>query len=70
MDTISKEGFSKSKINKPLPRVEQELTEEEREAKMKDFVKKNEKDLKAFGWLSKLDDSKGKFKGLPISRNT
>ena len=39
--------------------MEQELTEEEREQKMKDFVKENESDLKKFGWLSKFDDSKG-----------
>jgi len=58
VDTISKDGFSKSKINKPLPRVQQEMTEEEREDKMKEFVKKNQKDLKAFGWLSKMDESK------------
>lgn len=58
VDTISKEGFSTSKINKPLPRDQPELTEEEREEKMKTFVKKNQKDLKAFGWLRKMDDSK------------
>ena len=37
------------------------MTEEEREDKMKEFVKKNQKDLKAFGWLSKMDESKGKL---------
>merc|ERR1712226_1307014 len=58
VDTISKDGFSKSKINKPMPREKEELSEEEREDKMKEFVKKNQKDLKAFGWLSKMDESK------------
>lgn len=58
VDTISKEGFSKTKINKSVPRKEENLTEEEREARMKDFVNKNKADLKAFGWLSKYDDSK------------
>ena len=59
VDTISKDGFSKSSINKPLPRKQQDMSEEEREEKMKKFVQENQKDLKAFGWLSKMDDSKG-----------
>ena len=41
VDTISKEGFSTTKINKPVPRKDENLTEEEREARMKDFVNKN-----------------------------
>jgi cell division cycle protein 37 len=48
VDTISHSGFSKTKINKPAPRKTEELSEEEREKRMKDFVKKNEKDLKVF----------------------
>ena len=59
VDTISKDGFSKSSINKQLPRKQQDMSEEEREEKMKKFVQENQKDLKAFGWLSKMDDSKG-----------
>ena len=35
------------------------MSEEEREEKMKKFVQENQKDLKAFGWLNKMDDSKG-----------
>ena len=35
------------------------MSEEEREDKMKKFVQENQKDLKAFGWLNKMDDSKG-----------
>merc|ERR1719158_2020277 len=58
VDTISKDGFSKSKINKPMPREKEELSEEEKENKMKKFVQDNKEDLKAFGWLSKMDDSK------------
>jgi len=58
VDTISKDGFSKTKINKSSPRQEENLTEEEREERMREFVKKNRDDLKAFGWLSKFDDSK------------
>merc|ERR1711944_380009 len=58
VDTISKDGFSKSKINKPIPREKEELTEEEKENKMRKFVQDNKEDLKAFGWISKMDDSK------------
>ena len=46
MDTISQEGFSKTKINKPAPRQTENLSEEEREKRMKIFVKNNESDLK------------------------
>ena len=46
VDTISTEGFSKTKINKPVPRKQEDLSEEEREKRMKEFVKKNETDLK------------------------
>lgn len=58
VDTISKAGFSKTTINKPVPRKDENMTEEEREKKMKEFVQKNKQDLKTFGWLSKYDDSK------------
>jgi len=58
VDTISKDGFSKTKINKSVRRQEEELTEEEKEQKMREFVQENKADLKAFGWLSKFDDSK------------
>ena len=34
------------------------MSEEEREEKLKKFVQENQKDLKAFGWLNKMDDSK------------
>merc|ERR1712025_656886 len=34
VDTISQEGFSKSIINKPKPRTNENLSEEEREKKM------------------------------------
>ena len=46
MDTISSDGFSKTKINKPMERKTEELSEEEKEKRMKKFVKHNEKDLK------------------------
>lgn len=59
VDTISKPGFEKTVINKPKPRSKQEeLSEEEREQKLKQFIKDNEKLLKQFGMLKKYDDSK------------
>jgi len=58
VDTISKAGFSKTTINKPLPRQDENITEEEKEKRMKEFVQNNKQDLKSFGWLSKYDDSK------------
>jgi len=58
VDTISKAGFSKTTINKPVPRQDENISEEEREKRMKEFVQKNKQDLKTFGWLSKYDDSK------------
>ena len=58
VDTLSTEGFSKSIINKGVPRTNENLSEEERESKMRDFVKKYEKEIKKYGWLNKFDDSK------------
>merc|ERR1712156_301245 len=58
MGTLSRDGFSKTIMNtQPKPKME-ELTEEEREKKMKKFVKENEKKIKEFGMLQKFDDSK------------
>ncbi|XP_026053717.1 hsp90 co-chaperone Cdc37 [Carassius auratus] len=54
VDTLSKEGFSKSVVNvKP----EKEETEEEKEEKHKTFVEKYEKQIKHFGMLRRWDDS-------------
>lgn len=59
VDTISKPGFAKTIINtKPAQRSYDELTDEEKEQKMRDFVKENEKILKQYGILRKFDDSK------------
>lgn len=59
MDTISKDGFAKTVINKKPPRPKEEaLTEEERETRMKKFIKENEKDLKHFGMLRRYEDSR------------
>ncbi|XP_077326346.1 hsp90 co-chaperone Cdc37 [Lithobates pipiens] len=55
VDTLSKEGFSKSVFNvKP---ENNEVSEEEKEQKHKTFVEKNVKQLKHFGMLHRWDDS-------------
>ncbi|XP_075164808.1 cell division cycle protein 37 [Haematobia irritans] len=59
VDTISKPGFEKTVLNKqPERKQDENLTEEEREVKMKNFVKENEKLCKQYGMLRKYDDSK------------
>ncbi|CAK1545573.1 unnamed protein product [Leptosia nina] len=59
VDTISEPGFTKTVINtKPMRQKEENLTEEEKEARMKMFINENEKLLKKFGMLRKYDDSK------------
>ncbi|XP_049884812.1 hsp90 co-chaperone Cdc37 [Pectinophora gossypiella] len=59
VDTISEPGFTKTVINNPPPRPSDEnLTEEEKEERMKKFIKDNEKQLKKFGMLRRYDDSK------------
>lgn len=55
VDTLSKEGFSKSVVN-IKPEVKEE-TEEEKEQKHKTFVEKYEKQIKHFGMLRRWDDS-------------
>ncbi|XP_061587244.1 hsp90 co-chaperone Cdc37 isoform X2 [Cololabis saira] len=56
VDTISKEGFSKSVLNiKPVKK--EEATEEENVEKHKTFVEKNAKEIKHFGMLRRWDDS-------------
>lgn len=55
VDTLSKEGFSKSIVN--VVRDASEETEEEKEKKHKTFVEKYEKQIKHFGMLRRWDDS-------------
>jgi len=57
VDTLSKPGFSKTVLNTSSRQVE-ELTEEEKEEKMKKFVKENKKLIKEYGMLQKFDASK------------
>lgn len=60
VDTISKPAFSKTIINKQACRSDEgaNLSEEEREQRMKDFVKQHERLLKQYGMLKRFDDSK------------
>ena len=58
MDTIGKEGFSKTVINTVSKKDEKELTEEESEDKLRQFVKKNESLIKQYGMFRNYDDSR------------
>lgn len=59
VDTLSKPGFQKTIINtKPKEKSYDELTDDEKGQKMKDFVKENEKLLKQFGMMQKFEDSR------------
>ncbi|EZA51720.1 hypothetical protein DMN91_003611 [Ooceraea biroi] len=60
VDTIGQDGFTKTVINTKPARKDEDagLSDEEKEKRMKQFVKENEKKLKEFGMLRKYDDSK------------
>jgi len=58
VDTLSSAGFSKTIVNKTEKPKYEELSEEEKEKRMKKFVKDNEKLMKEYGMLQKFDDSK------------
>ncbi|KAK1803191.1 hypothetical protein P4O66_021712 [Electrophorus voltai] len=63
VDTLSKDGFSKSVVNvKPEVKVD---TEEEKELKHKTFVEKYEKQIKHFGMLRRWDDSQKYLSDYP-----
>ncbi|XP_033927932.1 hsp90 co-chaperone Cdc37 [Melopsittacus undulatus] len=55
VDTLSKDGFSKSVFN--VKAEEKEETEEQKEKKHKTFVERHEKQIKHFGMLRRWDDS-------------
>ncbi|XP_042747659.1 LOW QUALITY PROTEIN: hsp90 co-chaperone Cdc37 [Lagopus leucura] len=55
VDTLSKDGFSKSVFN--VKAEEKEETEEQKEQKHKTFVERHEKQIKHFGMLRRWDDS-------------
>ncbi|KAK2500035.1 hypothetical protein MC885_002358, partial [Smutsia gigantea] len=56
VDTLSRDGFSKSMVNTKPEQAEEE-SEEVREQKHKTFVEKYEKQIKHFGMLRRWDDS-------------
>lgn len=60
VDTIGQDGFTKTVINTKAPRKDEDsgISDEEKEKRMKQFVKENQKKLKEFGMLRKYDDSK------------
>ena len=58
VDTISSDGFSKTLINHPPARNNEELTEDEKEERMKEFVKKHEVNMKKYGMYKTFDDSR------------
>lgn len=59
VDTISKEGWSKTLINKQTKRKDNSnLTDEERNNLYREFVEKNEGNIKKYGMISKWDDCK------------
>lgn len=59
VDTISKEGWSKTLINKQTKRNDNSnLTDEERNNLYREFVEKNEDKIKKYGMISKWDDCK------------
>lgn len=60
VDTIGQDGFTKTVINKKPARRNDDssLSDEEKEKRMKEFVKDHENKLKEFGLLKRYDDSK------------
>ncbi|GIY19253.1 hsp90 co-chaperone Cdc37 [Caerostris extrusa] len=65
VDTISKEGFTKTVLNKSMPPKKEELTEEEKAERQTKFNKENEKLLKKFGMFQKYEDSKNFLREHP-----
>lgn len=58
VDTISKPKWEKTIINNPVKVDKAPLTEEEKERRYNEFVKKHESNIKRFGMLSKWEDCK------------
>ena len=65
VDTICKEGKSKTIINKYQPKVE-ELSEEEKAERQVKFNKDNEQLMKKFGMFKRYDDSEQFLKDHPL----
>lgn len=63
VDTISKPGFAKTVINTKPPRPKDEnLTEEEKEERMRKFIKEHGKESKHYGLLRRYEDSRAYLK--------
>lgn len=59
VDTLSKDKFAKTIINKDPPKKsDEDLTEEERAERYRIFLEKNKSKIKHFGMLKHYDDSK------------
>lgn len=59
VDTLSKEKFTKTIINKETPKkTDEEMTEEERAERYRVFLEKNKAKIKHFGMLKHYEDSK------------
>ena len=63
VDTLSKDGFSRSIINKPKPK--KELTDEEKHQQLYNFVENHEQEIKHYGMLSDYDDSRDYLRDKP-----
>lgn len=63
VDTISKEGFSHSSVNKTKPK--KELTDEEKHEQLVNFVDRYEKDIKNFGLLKDYEVSRNYLRDNP-----
>ncbi|XP_022653730.1 hsp90 co-chaperone Cdc37-like [Varroa destructor] len=60
VDSLSKDGFQRTYLNKPKPKDNSidNLPEEEKERLQREFINEHEKEIKQFGMLSKFDDSR------------
>lgn len=63
VDTLSKDGFSHSIVNKPT--AKRELTEEEKHELLQTFVERHEKQIKHFGMLNDYEDSRDYLRDNP-----
>lgn len=58
VDTISQAGFDKSLINKDIKPKKVNMTEEDKEKDMREFVKANDKLIKQYGMFRLHEDSR------------
>jgi len=65
VDTLSKDGFDKTILNKSTKEKEKELTDEEFLEKQKEYEKKYKSELKHYGMLKKPEDSKKYLQNHP-----